>query len=188
MDMKKIENITVANFKRDDFGKMFHEKGFTKGVEVGVYKGEFSEQLCKTMSGVELYGVDDYDIIELRAERKGASAQHKFYKGALKRTKPFPNYKLLKKTSMAATLEFPLNSIDFVYIDGGHGFDYVMADLIEWGKRVKKGGIISGHDYYHFVNGGIVEAVEAYTCMHGVKTVYMTDERVKSFWFFKDWE
>lgn len=183
MDIKKIDN-----FRRRHLGTMFIEKGFIKGVEVGVYKGTFSEQLCNAMPGVQLTGVDDYSDVELRAGRKGADSQEVLYQKTLERFKPYKDYKLVRKTSMEAVLDFPFNSIDFIYIDGGHQFDYVMCDIIEWSKRVKKGGIISGHDYYRFINGNVLKAVDMYAKMHKVKTIYMTDERVPSFWFEKTWE
>ena len=48
---------------------------------------------------------------------------------------------------MDAIEDFEDESLDFVYIDGHHGFRYVAEDLVEWSQKVKKGGIISGHDY-----------------------------------------
>ncbi len=48
---------------------------------------------------------------------------------------------------MEAAEDFEDNSIDFVYIDANHGFKYVAEDLWEWSKKVRSGGVISGHDY-----------------------------------------
>ena len=48
---------------------------------------------------------------------------------------------------MEALKDFKDNSLDFVYIDGHHGFKWVAEDIYWWSKKVKKGGIISGHDY-----------------------------------------
>ena len=48
---------------------------------------------------------------------------------------------------MEALGNFSDNSIDFVYIDGHHGFKYVTEDIFEWSKKVRIGGCISGHDY-----------------------------------------
>jgi len=48
---------------------------------------------------------------------------------------------------MEAVEDFKDESLDFVYIDGHHGFRYVAEDLCEWTQKVKKGGIVSGHDY-----------------------------------------
>jgi hypothetical protein len=87
---------------------------------------------------------------------------------------------------MDAVRDIELESLDFVYIDGNHSFDYVMQDLIEWSKRVRRGGIVSGHDYYHFRNAGVVEAVDVYTHCHGIKEWFLTNEqKSKSFFWVK---
>jgi len=49
---------------------------------------------------------------------------------------------------MEAVKVFENNSLDFVYIDGNHEFRYFAEDIYEWPKKVRKGGIISGHDYF----------------------------------------
>jgi hypothetical protein len=48
---------------------------------------------------------------------------------------------------MEAVKDFEDESLDFVYIDGHHGFKWVTEDIFEWSKKVRKGGIVSGHDY-----------------------------------------
>lgn len=52
-----------------------------------------------------------------------------------------------KKTSMEAVNDFPPRSLDFVYIDADHRFPFVAEDIYYWYWRVKRGGIIAGHDY-----------------------------------------
>jgi predicted O-methyltransferase YrrM len=76
--------------------------------------------------------------------------------------------------SMDAVDDIPDNSLDFVFIDANHAFDYVMLDLIYWTKKVRPGGIVSGDDYFHFKKAGVVEAVDAYTKAHGI-TFELTD-------------
>jgi predicted O-methyltransferase YrrM len=53
---------------------------------------------------------------------------------------------------LRAADDFLDNSLDFVYIDAGHRFDDVVQDIIKWTKKVRKGGIISGHDYMEYLN------------------------------------
>jgi hypothetical protein len=54
---------------------------------------------------------------------------------------------MLRKTSMEAVADIPDESLDFVYIDGLHNFKDVAHDIWEWSKKVRVGGLISGHDY-----------------------------------------
>jgi hypothetical protein len=49
---------------------------------------------------------------------------------------------------MEALTDFKDGSLDFVYIDGNHDFRHVAEDLFEWSKKVRSGGVVSGHDYY----------------------------------------
>jgi len=61
-----------------------------------------------------------------------------------------------------------------------------MQDLIEWGKRVRQDGIISGHDYYRFRWAGVVDAVDAYTRAHQVNEWFIDDMRETSFFWVKN--
>ena len=52
----------------------------------------------------------------------------------------------IKKTAEEALNDFEDASLDFVYIDGNHQEDAVKKDINSWRLKVKKNGIISGHD------------------------------------------
>mgnify|MGYP003685889429 CR=1 FL=1 len=63
--------------------------------------------------------------------------------------KDIDNVILIKKTSTDASIDIKDNFLDWVYIDGDHRFKHVLNDLTLWYNKVKKGGIIAGHDYTH---------------------------------------
>jgi hypothetical protein len=48
--------------------------------------------------------------------------------------------------STQACVLFPDKSLDFVFIDGNHGYSYVKQDILAWLPKIKPGGIICGHD------------------------------------------
>ena len=50
--------------------------------------------------------------------------------------------------SLEAASRFDDASLDFVFIDAAHEKDAVLADIKAWLPKVKKGGVIAGHDYY----------------------------------------
>ena len=52
-----------------------------------------------------------------------------------------------KTTSLQAAQSFKDESIDFVFIDAAHSYRHIMDDIKAWYPKVKKGGVISGHDY-----------------------------------------
>jgi predicted O-methyltransferase YrrM len=55
--------------------------------------------------------------------------------------------KPIKSYSWEASKNFEDNSVDFVFIDADHEYESVVKDIDSWLPKVKKGGIISGHDY-----------------------------------------
>jgi predicted O-methyltransferase YrrM len=54
--------------------------------------------------------------------------------------------------------EFEDNSIDFAFIDANHEYDFVSKDIRAMLPKMKKGGIIAGHDY-NMSHPGVLQAV-----------------------------
>src|SRR3990167_2921250 len=132
--------------------KLFAELKFNKGVEVGVDRGLFSEILCKDNPNLHLYGVDPWASSAYETNTYINEEQKYFddcYEETLKRLAPY-NCTIIRKTSMDALNDFEDNSLDFVYIDANHDFLNFTMDLHYWMKKVRPGGIISGHDYAYF--------------------------------------
>jgi predicted O-methyltransferase YrrM len=163
---------------RIELAEYFANLGFTKGCEVGTADGRYSEILCQKIKGLELIAVDPF-------YRKGHEEK------ARERLKPF-NVTIEKMTSMEAVRFVANESLDFVFIDANHSFDYVMEDIINWSRKVKSGGIVSGHDYYHFVNSGVIEAVNKYCEIHRINLNLTAwdnsgykDDKCPCWWFVK---
>ncbi len=141
--------FVIPESTRLELPSFFVEMGYKIGVEIGVYKAENTEQFCK--AGLQIYGVDPWLSYEDHIE--GRQAREDFlYEHAQRVIAPYPNCTLIRKKSMDAVDDFKNSSLDFVYIDGNHGFKYIAEDLWEWSKKVRKGGVISGHDYGHVRN------------------------------------
>ena len=69
------------------------------------------------------------------------------YDTYLERTSPHSNIETLTMTSDEASKVLNEETFDFVYIDGLHTYDGVKTDIINYLPKVKKGGVIGGHDY-----------------------------------------
>jgi hypothetical protein len=161
----------------EKLAEFIKEHGCKVGVEIGVYKAEYSEILCKT--GIKkLYGVDPWGIFPdyPNYKTKFIFRQQELFGMAMKRMEKYKNFVPIRKTSMEAARNFKVESIDFVYIDGNHKFKYIAEDLYEWAKRVKPGGIVSGHDYYNSKGYDDLvrckDVINAYVNAYSIDTFY----------------
>jgi len=165
---------------RDHIPELFAEFQYKVGAEVGVRSGEFSETICKKVPEVKLYCIDPWSPYGKVSQNR----QDRYFRWARHRLAPY-NVEFIKKTSVEAALQIPDDSLDFVYIDGLHDFDNVMMDLLTWDKKVKKGGIVSGHDYFNMYMCGVIHAVNAYTQAHGINMWYITRDTIPSWLWVK---
>lgn len=156
----------------------FKELGFSKGAEIGVARGIYSEKLCEIIPNLELYCIDPWDTYAGNQRGGRRADQYYNYQVALKKLSKY-HVHFIRKVSMEAVLDFKRASLDFVFIDGNHNYEYVLEDITEWSKKVRKNGIVAGHDYYHFRGSGVVEAVDEYVAAHDID-LQLTKKNVKS--------
>jgi hypothetical protein len=68
---------------------------------------------------------------------------------------------IIQSDSAEAAVQFEDFSVDALYVDAAHEYEPVCNDLEAWIPKVKKGGILSGHDYQHEpVKRAVDEAME----------------------------
>jgi hypothetical protein len=53
----------------------------------------------------------------------------------------------LRMLSVEAAEFFKDESISFCFIDGAHDYHSVLTDISVWMKKIRRGGVIAGHDY-----------------------------------------
>lgn len=175
LDTKRMP-IEIPNVGRNDLAKLFAELGFKIGVEVGVECGVFTEVLCRANPQAKIYGVDAWKAYAGYRDHVSQIKLEGFFGIATQRTASF-NCELIRKFSLDAVKEFPRDLLDFVYIDGNHELPFVMNDIIEWSRRVRPGGVISGHDYYKSTRfdkkNHTVFAVNCYTEAYQVRPWFL---------------
>ncbi len=152
------------------------------GAEIGVDEGAYSAVLCQAIPGLKLHCIDSWEL------NTGAMRRIRLRSFEQAKTILTPyDVTLIKKESMDALGDFEDRTLDFVYIDAGHRFDDVMNDIMSWTKKVRKGGVVAGHDYVSTA-GGVVAAIDAYTKGHHFKLQVTTDPSEPiSWWFTKKW-
>lgn len=55
--------------------------------------------------------------------------------------------KIINKRSDLAYSDFTDESIDVLYIDGNHSYNFVYNDIVKYFPKIKCGGFLTGHDY-----------------------------------------
>lgn len=175
--------IQVPNVGRDDLAGMFAELGFTEGVEIGVKEGDYSEVLLRANPRLHLRSVDPWlvrpDYNDMRRDQAmfdGYEAKARAVLGQ------YPGSEVIKDFSVAVARSLPDRSVDFVYIDGHHSFQATTNDIAEWLPKIRKGGIIAGHDYAAYkrnFDNKSKEVVDAWTAAYYVMPWFVLGRKAK---------
>lgn len=168
---------------RVELAQYFKESEFTVGAEIGVDRGIYSEVLCQANPALKLFAVDRWTLFQPERLEPGEAEVE-----ARKRLAAYP-VTIVHKYSLDALADFEDRSLDFVYIDAGHDFDNVMQDIIGWARKVRKHGVVAGHDYTSpYPRIRVKLAVDAYVQAHQQTLNVTTETNTNpSWWFRKKW-
>jgi 2-polyprenyl-3-methyl-5-hydroxy-6-metoxy-1,4-benzoquinol methylase len=181
LDFNQRSPIEIPNVGRNTLAELFFELDYRVIVEIGVEQGLYTEVLCKANPQAKIYAIDAWTAYKGYREYVTQSKIDTFYAKAKQRTAPY-NCELRKAYSMDAVKEFEDESIDAVFIDGNHQFEFVAQDIGYWARKVRKGGIISGHDYIAKKNPTathVIQAVKAYTDSYNIKPWFLLGRQEK---------
>jgi hypothetical protein len=164
--------------------------GAKQGAEVGVQRGEFSSYLLQHWEGelflVDLWkhqpdGYDDVANVSDGEHSSNLSATYQAMKAFGGRGQI-----VIESSLKMANLLGPA-SLDFVYLDGNHSYEAVLADLAAWSEVVRPGGMVAGHDFVDYDGPlgkfGVRSAVIEFTQRTG-RQLYVSKEAWPSLWYF----
>jgi predicted O-methyltransferase YrrM len=120
---------------------------------------------------LKLFCVDPWQAYQSgHIEHADQATVNQFYAQAVQRLQPY-NCAIIRKSSLEAVKKFEDGLLDFVFVDGDHSYEATMEDIIHWSRKLRKGGIMSGHDYYNrppdqYLRSG--PAVRAYCQLTGM--------------------
>jgi len=100
------------------------------GVEIGVEHGYNTRVMLSVLPIKKIFLVDPCNLS--MAKKILAPFGHKTV--------------FINKKSKFALDDIPDN-LDFVYIDGDHSYDAVKNDISLYYKKIRKGGVLCGHDF-----------------------------------------
>ena len=170
----------IPDTNRNDLPAFFVEMGYKTGAEIGVHKGKYTVFFCE--AGLNMFAVDPWmGFIGQGQDQTKQEVQDGYYQQAFSRLSRY-NCKIVRKTSMDALADFEDGSLDFVYIDGDHSFQHIANDIVYWSKKVRRGGTVSGHDYFNTWSGaknvlcqvGVI--VDAYTKAFDINPWWLVGE------------
>jgi len=133
-------------------------------AEIGVFFGKSAGSFRVLFPEAKLYLIDPWELSEeYLATGAPPSCKPEDYPEAFRTvTQLFahdPNVQIFRSTSKDAVSLVP-DKLDLVFIDGDHSYEAVKEDISLWSKKVRPGGILSGHDYDEVLFPQIVKAVD----------------------------
>jgi hypothetical protein len=81
-------------------------------------------------------------------------------------------YNPIRMTSLEASKLYENESLDFVFIDACHSYNCVKEDIQHWLPKVKKNGVLAGHDYTMIGHPDVVRAVNDIFGENNIKAEY----------------
>jgi len=182
MDLAKYKIIdnpyskTLKGVGRREMYRIFAEHGCLYGAEIGVQRGRNAAVMFECIPGLHLIAVDPYKNHKYGRGSWGVEFLNNVRRETHSRLANF-DVTYIELFSEQASWLVDDESLDFVYIDADHSYDFCMLDILMWSRKVKHGGIISGHDFHGSV-GGVKQAVVDYASSHKM-VIYSTDGKRK---------
>lgn len=154
MEIKEKLN-TEWWFNYQDFYKNVASKDYETLVEIGVWKGHsvsfLANQFKAGGKSPKIYAVDLWENTYKWEGDQNLRSQvpilYDIYNMVLERDGVRDMVTDLKGVSWEMASNFEDGTIDFIFIDADHEYESVIKDIKAWLPKIKKGGMISGHDY-----------------------------------------
>ena len=155
--MKRRDRLTVPmtiswdhpkSTRRHFLQHLIDTNNFTVMVEIGVRRGGTTFHLLDNCANLVIYAIDT-DIGQ-------------FYNKDVKK-KYGDRLIPIQGFSEAVVDQIPNESVDLVFIDGNHSYEYVYKDIVKYSPKLKPNGLLTGHDIdYPGVNRAVTELVKNY--------------------------
>ena len=143
------------------------------GAEIGVKKGKFTSYLLNAYPKLMMHVVDPWE------NQPGANEDYTEWNWIKIYNEYFENIKTVRDRiiehrdySKNVAPMIPDGQLDFVFIDAQHDYISVRQDIELWGPKIRKGGLLAGHDYQSRFPGVIAAVNEKFNPMLGSDTVW----------------
>lgn len=132
-------------------------------VEIGAYMGQstcfMAQEIKRRNKKIKFDVIDHFNgSVEHQGMLKGKNLYEIFIEN-MKNAEVLDDINIIRMDCNEAVKLYQDNSLDFVFIDGGHSYEEVKNDIQKWLPKVKIGGVLCGDDY-HKNHPGVIKAVE----------------------------
>lgn len=131
------------------------------GVEIGVWRGYHAAEMLMKLDIAKLYLVDPYRKYKEYTETELLNKMEEAELCGKNTLASFQDKIVWIRKMSHIAAEDVKDLLDFVYIDGNHEYEFVKKDNETWYPKVKKGGLIGGHDYINDFPG-VIRAVDEF--------------------------
>jgi len=148
--------------------KLLKGKNPNVGAEIGIQRGRMTMKVLNRIPSIKkYYAIDPWlwypsykeGVNERNQKRWNQDVMDEYFNEFKRNISSWENkVKILRMLSNQAHVHIPNGSLDFCFIDGNHSYEFVKEDIQLYLPKVKKGGLLGGHDYGH-VKGGVEQAV-----------------------------
>lgn len=154
-----FDDIYLEQAKRATTDMVFVEIGsyFGKSLSFLIIECYNRNQLPKIVAVDTWQGSDEHLSI---VEQHGGTL-YKTFRRNMELAKIDQFVTPIQMSSVVASQQFQDESIDFVFIDAAHDYENVKADLNAWYPKLKRNGVIAGHDYTETWSG-VIQAVNEF--------------------------
>lgn len=149
---KSIKDALCSSSSRTELWKqVMHTQQTRTMLEIGVWKGEFAEQILRDCGTIERYFMIDpwANLPDWNKPFNVAPEMFdEIFQEAMSRTE-FASAKIaaLRGRTKDVIDVIPDGSLDFAYIDGDHTLRGITIDLMRVLPKIKEGGFIGGDDF-----------------------------------------
>ena len=135
-------------------------------VEIGTWKGKsavyMAEKIKESHKSIRFCTIDSFDGFGDGYNEDPDFKNHSLFETYSRNIEPVKSFiETFVGFSFDFASKFEDQSIDFLFLDGDHRYAGIKKDLHMWFPKIKKGGVIAGHDYNE-PSCGVKQAVDEY--------------------------
>lgn len=163
-------------------------------IECGVALGSHAHDLLTNLPSISYIGVDSYQhgydnsdpfVSEVEASlgMTGQIAMDSLFEAVRDSLELFGNRaRLVRQDSIEFAHSVDDRTIDLVFLDDNHTYEYVSDELVNWWPKVRSGGVLCGDDYWM---PSVKSAVDSFASSNDLPLRFIAKNQYLTYFFQK---